>query len=119
MSDTLSRQPPRNRQFWEQHVQQWQESGLSKIAYCQRHNLSSGSFYNWSRPTNGKKKTKMDKSTQETGSALQLVPVSVESDLSLSSSVLVERASTRIHLPVELSDHQISTWLQAVHRLHV
>lgn len=118
MSDTVSRQPARSRQFWEHHVQQWQESGLSKIAYCQQHNLNSGNFYNWSRPGDSKKQQK-NKPNQKPGTALQLIPVSVDPAPSFSGTVLVERAATRISLPFNLSDQQINNWLQAIHQLHV
>lgn len=118
MSDTVSRQPPRSRQFWEHHVEQWRESGLSKIAYCNQHNLNSGNFYNWSRPAESKK-LQQNKSNQLPGTALQLIPVSVDPQPSLAGTVLVERASTRINLPSELSDQKISSWLQAIHQLHV
>ena len=118
MSDTLSRQPPRSRQFWEYHVQQWKESGLSKIAYCQQHDLNSGTFYNWSRPSSSRNQKKIH-SIRKPGKALQLIPVSVDSVSSLSGSVVVERAATRISLSVDLSDQHINTWLQAIHQLHV
>ena len=50
MSDTVSANPHRGKAFWLDHVQRWQNSGLSKIAYCNQHNLKSSNFYNWSRP---------------------------------------------------------------------
>ena len=118
MSDTVPRQPPRNRQFWERHVQQWQDSGLTKIAYCRQHSLNSGNFYNWSRPAESKKQ-RTNKSNPHTGTALQLIPVSVDPVPPLTSTVLVERAATRFNLPAELSDQQITAWLQAIHQLHV
>ncbi len=35
------------RRFWQQHVEGWQQSGLSQIAYCRRHDLKAHQFYRW------------------------------------------------------------------------
>lgn len=40
---TLSRQS-----FWQRHVLQWQDSGLSKMAYCQQHSLVYHQMMYWS-----------------------------------------------------------------------
>ncbi|WP_157735891.1 IS66 family insertion sequence element accessory protein TnpA [Granulosicoccus antarcticus] len=55
MSNTVSREPRRDRQFWLDHVQRWKYSGLSKAAYCEKHKLKAGSFYNWSRKNSASK----------------------------------------------------------------
>ena len=49
MSFSETDTPRRNRAFWQEHTDQWKHSGLSKIAYCQQHNLKPASFYNWSK----------------------------------------------------------------------
>ena len=41
--------PRQTRAFWQEHIEQWKQSGLSKIAYSKEHNLKSVSFYNWSK----------------------------------------------------------------------
>lgn len=41
--------PRRNQRFWQEHTDQWRDSGLSKIAYCLQHNLKPASFYHWSK----------------------------------------------------------------------
>ena len=38
--------------FWQNHMTQWQESGLSQHAYCQEHNLVLNTFGNWKRKLN-------------------------------------------------------------------
>jgi hypothetical protein len=40
---------PPKRIFWEHHLGQWQESGLSQRAYCRRHQLEPHRFYYWRR----------------------------------------------------------------------
>ena len=33
--------------FWERHLQQWRQSGLSQAQYCRRHHLSAPAFGWW------------------------------------------------------------------------
>lgn len=35
--------------FWEHHLEQWQQSGLSQLAYCREHQLKPHRFYYWRR----------------------------------------------------------------------
>jgi len=35
--------------FWEDQFSQWQQSGLSKAAYCRNHDMSKSTFDNWFR----------------------------------------------------------------------
>lgn len=35
--------------FWEDHINQWQRSGLSKIAYCRSHAISKSTFDSWGK----------------------------------------------------------------------
>ncbi len=37
------------REFWEGHLEQWEQSGLSQLAYCRQHHLKSHRFYYWRR----------------------------------------------------------------------
>ena len=34
---------------WQTHVERWQRSGQSKLAYCRAHELNPASFYQWCR----------------------------------------------------------------------
>jgi transposase len=48
----MSRGQPRDpakEQFWRRHVARWQSSGLSIRVYCERHGLTTPSFYAWRR----------------------------------------------------------------------
>jgi len=38
-----------NRNFWQHHLEQWQQSGLSQRAYCREHHLKPHRFYYWRR----------------------------------------------------------------------
>ena len=40
---------PPKRIFWEHHLGQWQQSGLSQLAYCRKHQLKPHRFYYWRR----------------------------------------------------------------------
>ena len=127
MSSTVTRAPRRNRQFWIKHVERWKNSNLSKAAYCERHSLNIGNFYNWSRP----ERSVSDKADQREhlrpeGESLAMKPVSfvpvtvmpVEHG-SDTCVVYVKRAATHVQLPADLNAEQIQHWLTAVHQLHV
>ena len=34
-------------QFWREHVEAWDRSELTQVAYCTAHGLSTKSFYRW------------------------------------------------------------------------
>lgn len=40
---------PRTEQRWRRWILQWQQSGLSVRAFCDRHHLATPSFYAWRR----------------------------------------------------------------------
>ena len=37
------------REFWEEQIRFWQESGLSQSEYCKRHNIRSSQWFYWRR----------------------------------------------------------------------
>ena len=39
--------PKEKRQFWEEHIQAWQQSGLSQVEYCRRNNLKDHQWWYW------------------------------------------------------------------------
>ena len=39
--------PKEKRQFWEEHIQAWQQSGLSQVEYCRRSNLKNHQWWYW------------------------------------------------------------------------
>lgn len=41
--------PSKGKAFWEQHISNWQQSDLSKTAYCETHDLAKSTFDSWRR----------------------------------------------------------------------
>lgn len=56
-------------EFWQQHLQGWNESGLTQVAYCARHGLRIKSFSRW--------RSKTREAAQSGNSLLTLVPISL------------------------------------------
>ena len=40
---------PNSKQFWEEHVNQWNKTSVSQTSYCQEHGLSIKRFGYWKR----------------------------------------------------------------------
>jgi hypothetical protein len=120
MSDTVSREPHRSRQFWLNHVERWKLSGLSKAAYCLQNELKAASFYNWSTKAAGDKTTEPNTAKNPSSESLNFVPVKLTaSSLPSGQFVHVERAATELALPSNLPPEQILHWLSAIHQLRV
>lgn len=122
MSNTVSREPRRNRQFWIDHVQQWRRSDLSKAAYCEKHNIKIGSFYNWSGKADSTPSAEQlpHPLLVAEPAPIQFHPVKLTSAKAPSGQfVHVVRAATDVALPSDLSSEQIHHWLSAIHQLHV
>ena len=124
MSDTLSAKPRHSKTFWLDHVQRWQESSLSKVAYSEQHNLNRGSFYHWSRPATLQALAQSDnkllpiKLTAEP-TPIAFLPLSVEPSLHDAGCASVQRGGTTVSLPTCLEPAQLQLWLAAIHQLHV
>ena len=124
MSNTVSREPRRDRQFWFDHVQRWKYSGLSKAAYCEKHKLKAGSFYNGSRKQSASKNPILSNDQDPIAALPTFLPVKVTPSSSSPSStsaqfVHVERFATEVALPADMPPEQIQHWLNAIHQLHV
>ena len=39
--------PKEKRQFWEEHIQAWQQSGLTQVEYCRQNNLKNHQLCYW------------------------------------------------------------------------
>ena len=61
------------RDFWQDHVDAWWESGRTQRAYCQEHGLCEAQFSHW--------KGRLRKGSRCRGVETQLVPVSVIEEL--------------------------------------
>ena len=60
------------------HVEAWQASGLSQVAYCRQHQLNSKTFSNWLR---------VYRSQQVNATVSTLIPVDIKPDPSLPGSL--------------------------------
>ena len=49
MTTVISRQEviSEKRRYWRQHLDAWQASGLTQVAYCRKHDLSRFQFHYW------------------------------------------------------------------------
>ena len=122
MSDTVSVKPLRGKAFWLNHVQRWQQSDLSKAAYCKQHNLSAGNFYNWSRPAMMQSLSPSDDkapSNEHSPTPIAFLPLKVEPSVHDADRVSVKRGGTNVSLPTDLESAQLQLWLSAIHQLHV
>ena len=57
------------REFWEAHVEAWQDSGLTQRAYCREHQLPETQLSHW--------KHRLEKLRRRQGDAKRLVPIQV------------------------------------------
>lgn len=51
ISDTTHVKKPNRGAFWQHHINQWRDSGLSKMAYCQQHDVVYHQMVYWSGKT--------------------------------------------------------------------
>ncbi len=49
MKRTISVASQQRRRFWENHLREWQASGLSQAGYCRKQGLSGKSFVYWKK----------------------------------------------------------------------
>ncbi len=85
--------------YWQGQVEEWRQSGLSQIAYCEQHGLNIKSFRRW--------RTKLQRAAT-TAASLTLVPVSVGAPTTAPAIRLHSPGGWRIELatgnPVWLAD---------------
>lgn len=48
-SDYQKKTPAQKREFWEEQIRFWHESGLSQTEYCKRHGIRTSQWYYWRR----------------------------------------------------------------------
>ena len=124
MSDTVSVNPQRGKAFWLNHVNRWQESGLSKAAYCKQYNLSAGNFYHWSRPAMMQSLSQPDqlarsKRPDPTPKPIAFLPLNLKPSVHDAGFACVKRGGTDVSLPTDLDPAQLQVWLAAIHQLYV
>lgn len=76
--------------YWREHLDAWDQSGLTQVAYCASHGLSVKSFYRWRRK---------QKASMAAAKPLTLVPVSVGGSVGQNVVRLHSPGGWRIELP--------------------
>lgn len=90
----------------QKHIEVWQASGLSQVAYCRQHKLNSKTFSNWLR---------IYRSQQVVPVAPTLIPVEIKSQ-ALSPGVLCLRWSQghTLELPADVSPQWLAELLKCL-----
>lgn len=78
-------------EFWERHLEGWQQSGLTQVAYCASHGLRIKSFSRW--------RSKTKEAAQAGNSLLTLIPISVAASVAASVVQIHSPGGWRIELP--------------------
>lgn len=91
---------PDKRAFWQQHHQQWQQSGLTQKAYCQQHELKLANFRYW--------RSRLQAKGAVSAKLIPLGPRSVEPVLSISAGAL------RIEIPLAAVDQTLPIVLRCL-----
>jgi len=47
--DTANRALRERRAFWQEHLTQWQASGMTQVAYCRQHGVNRDQFGYWKK----------------------------------------------------------------------
>ncbi len=90
----------------QEHIEAWQSSGLSQVAYCRQHKLNSKTFSNWLR---------IYRSQQVVSVAPTLIPVEIKSQ-ALPSGMLCLRWSQghTLELPEDVSPQWLAELLKCL-----
>lgn len=78
-------------EFWQQHLETWQQSGLTQVAYCASHGLRVKSFSRW--------RSKTREAVQAGNSLLTLIPIRVAVPVAGTVVQLHSPGGWRIELP--------------------
>ena len=90
----------------QQHIETWQASGLSQVAYCRQHKLNSKTFTNWLR---------IHRSQQVAPSAPTLIPIEIKSNASSSGSLCLRSPQGyTLELPADVSPQWLGGLLKCL-----
>lgn len=78
-------------EFWERHLEGWQRSGLTQVAYCASHGLRIKSFSRW--------RSKTRDAAQAGNSLLTLIPISIAAPVTGSVVQIYSPGGWRIEFP--------------------
>jgi len=90
----------------QKHIEAWQESALSQVAYCRQHKLNSKTFSNWLR---------IYRSQQVVSAAPILIPIEIESKASPSGSLCLRWSQGHtLELPADVSPQWLAELLKCL-----
>ena len=90
----------------QEHLEAWQASGLSQVAYCRQHKLNSKTFSNWLR---------IYRSLQAVSSAPTFIPLEIESKASPSGSLCLRWSQGHtLELPADVSPQWLAELLKCL-----
>ncbi|GJL76107.1 IS66 family insertion sequence element accessory protein TnpB [Nitrosomonas sp.] len=90
----------------QKHIESWQASGLSQVAYCRQHKLNSKTFSNWLR---------FYRSQQVASTVPTLIPVEIKSKVSSSGSLCLRCPQGHIlELPADVSPQWLGDLLRCL-----
>ena len=90
----------------QKHIEAWQESGLSQVAYCRQHKLNSKTFSNWLR---------IYRSQQVAPTAPTFIPVEIKPKASASGSLFLRSPQGHtLELPADVSPQWLGQLLKCL-----
>ena len=90
----------------QKHIESWEASGLSQVAYCRQHKLNSKTFSNWLR---------VYRSQQIVAAAPTLIPVEIKSKTLLSGSLCLRWPQGHtLELPADVSPQWLGELLKCL-----
>lgn len=93
----------------QKHIEAWQSSGLSQVAYCRQHKLNSKTFANWLRVYRSQPVAAV------AAVASTLIPVEIKLDPSSSGSLCLRCPQGHtLELPAEISPQWLGKLLKCL-----
>lgn len=77
--------------FWNRHIETWQQSGLTQVDYCQKHDLNKHTFLYWKAKWNKSEMTR------------PLLPVSILNEIHSTTSPVSSGISISISKGLEVT----------------
>lgn len=92
--------------YQQKHIEAWQSSGLSQVAFCRQHKLNSKTFSNWLR---------IYRSQQVASTAPTLIPIKIESKASPSDTLCLRWPQGHtLELPANISPQWLGKLLKCL-----
>ena|SRR5680860_101490 len=90
----------------QKHIDAWQSSGLSQVAYCRQHQLNSKTFSNWLR---------VYRAQQISATVPTLIPVDIKPKISPSGTLCLRWSQGHtLELPADVSPQWLAELLKCL-----